>query len=251
MFGLGDLGSLISSGASALWDALPDVGGMFAPGGGGGGYEQGLGWLSLLGTGAGVGSQIYGAMNANNASNKLYDLSKKPLDPMQFYQAMGNAERQSLGRSIKADMATRGIPYDGGYGTALSSEIMAGRDTDRFKAALDAALNQRQLQLGGYGMAGRLNQGNPGVGDASSLGNYMRWRAARAGRDAAGVGGGSNRTPTTGTTMQWDTEMDALGMGGAQGPGGYGNINPYSAGGGTPGQQGGSMNYEDFYGNGG
>lgn len=226
MWGLEDLGGLYE-GISGLFGKGADaVGGMF---GGGSGADKGLGWLSLLGTGAGIGSQVYNGVQQRNAYNQMKGLADKPIDPYQFYQQMGAAERASLGRSIKADMAATGKPYDGGFGTGLTSEIMAGRDTDRFKSAIEAALGQRQMQLGAYGANGRLAQGYSGVGDAGALGQYMRWRSAR---DARNGGAAGNTQP--GASIDWNNYNNYSNPYGSD-PYGGSQYSPPSGGGATVG----------------
>lgn len=221
------LKSGIGSGADA-------VSGLF-----GSGADKGLGWLALGGTAAGIGSSIYNGMQQRNAYNQMKNLADKPIDPYQFYQQMGAAERASLNRSIKADMAARGLPYDGGYGTGLTAEIMAGRDTDRFKAALDAALQGRSQQLNAYGANGRLAQGYSGIGDAGSLGQFLRWRAARDARN----GGAPGSATQPGATVDWNNynaysnpyASDPYGGSGYSAPsvGGGSNPNPFGSTGGV------------------
>ncbi len=219
---------------SSIWDAVSGLGGLF----GGEANPNALGWLSLLGTGAGVGSQVYGAVQQHNAAEDLKRAANRQINPYEFYNQMSEAERQAMQRQIKADMATRGIPFDSGYATGLTAEIMAGRESDRFNNALNASLANRQMQLGAFGDRGRLMQGMPQVGDQNALGNYMQWRAARMGRQSGqgqtlGAQGGSNSGSAAqpSATMNWgDTTQE-----GWSNPGstysfgrGAGNINPYA-----------------------
>lgn len=239
------LSGLVKSG----WDALPDLSSLYS-----GDSDKGLGWLSALATGASVGSNVYNAVGANNAMDQYQKLAKRPINPYEFYQQMSEAERLAINRQTKADMATRGIPADGGYGTALGAEIMAGKESERFNNALQAALNQRQLQLGGYGNVARLAQGMPGVGDSNAMGNFMRWRAAKMGRQQGQqtpTPGAANSQP--GAVQNWGPYAAGDGWGSSdsvqqalRGSTGTG-MNPYSAGGDVyPSQSQGAYAYDDY-----
>lgn len=102
--------------------------------------------MTVLSAGSGLYGTVAGAQQARRARR----LAGQPVDVGPYYTPMTEAERVARERSIKADLAVRGIPPDAAYSTALLSEQMAGTESERYYRALDAAMRQRGQQLNVY-----------------------------------------------------------------------------------------------------
>ena len=169
-----------------------------------------MGLLALLSTGAGIGSNIYEGQRARGDYEKTLRAMQQPLDPNQYYTPMTAMEHAALTRSIKGDLASRNVPMDGAYTTALTSELLAKNETQRWLAALQAAQAQRSGLLGAYQMRPQTR----GMGDISALPAYlqmMNLQRQRQGYEAQ----------NTAQQQEWMNFLKTLygGAGGAQGSG--------------------------------
>lgn len=154
---------------------MGNIGGLVAQGGGGtgGGSNTGNligGILSLLSTGLGAFSQVRAGRETAKQRERLSTLSSAPLRTAEIFQPMTEAERKALERQIHAELEVRGIPRDSAYATALASELIAKTETDRYQAALQAAIGQRGTAINAItGMPAYPTGGNTGA-----LGNWLQ-----------------------------------------------------------------------------
>lgn len=133
---------------------------------------------TILSTGAGLYGTVAGAKQARGARR----LAGQPVDVGPYYQPMTEAERVARERSIKADLAVRGIPPDSAYSTALIAEQMAGSESARYYRALDAAMRQRGQQLDVY-----TGSPSPSTAGLMSPFEYYRLMRTRGGRPGLGA----------------------------------------------------------------
>lgn len=142
--------------------------GMSQGGGGGtGNLMQGI--MSLLSTGLGAFSQVRSGRESSKQRERLYNLSRAPLDVAGIYTPMSEAERKAHERQIHAELAVRGVPRDSAYATALASEIMAKTESERYQAALRAAGSKRESAIRAItGMPGY-----PAGGDVGAFGDFL------------------------------------------------------------------------------
>ena len=169
-----------------------------------------MGLMALFGTAAGVGSNIYEGQRGRSDYNRAIQDARAPLDPTPYYSQMTNAESAALKRAIQGDLASRSVPMDGAYTTALTAELLAKNETQRMLAALNAAAAQRQSLMGAYQMR---PQARP-MGDISALPAYlqmMNLQRQRQGYEAQ----------NTAQQQEWMNFLKTLygGAGGAQGSG--------------------------------
>lgn len=163
----------------------------------------GLDWMDMLmggagiATGAGAIAQGIGQAGAyedqQKAARRLRGVAQQPLDPMQFYRPMSEAERVAFQRSIKADLASRGIPFDSSYATALTSELMAKTEGERWNAAVQQAISGRQTVQSGLvgGMPPPYPNANYAGAMSGALGYFgNKYGQPRQAPPQAGYGGG-------------------------------------------------------------
>jgi len=127
------------------------------------------GILSAATTGLGAYSQYRSGRETAKQRERLYGLARAPLRTAEHYTQMTEAERKAFERQIHAELRVRGIPRDSAYATALTSELMAKRESERLANAQQVALGQR-------GEAIRAVQGMPGYpagGDVGALGKFL------------------------------------------------------------------------------
>lgn len=124
-------------------------------------FDNALKAMGTLGMGAGIGGSIYGITAANRQQHQADQIAKmqrgfagqlgglvnQPLDVNQFYQPMSDAEQAARMRTIRADLAMRGVPQDSSYATNLTAEQMAGTESGRRDTAVGQAMNSRNLMI--------------------------------------------------------------------------------------------------------
>lgn len=136
-------------------------------------YSPWLTWgtmLGGLGTALGAGSSIYNAINESNRAAQLERMARKPLDIASLYNPANAAERQAIVAQLGLGAGGYGA---GGLGQSMIAQILAKDAAQRWQAATQAALQQRQLgmqaitgeptlpmmgDVGAYGKAVQLEQ---------------------------------------------------------------------------------------------
>ena len=127
------------------------------------------GIMGLLSTGLGAYSQVRSGREASKQRERLYNLSRAPLRTTEHYTQMTETERKAFERQIHAELTVRGIPRDSAYATALTSELMAKRESERLANAQQVALGQRGEAINAItGMPAY-----PAGGDVGAFGKFL------------------------------------------------------------------------------
>lgn len=153
--------------------------------------------LGGLGTGAAIGSTIYGhqqqmrdwrkqARAARERAEQLAALGRRPLDIGQYYTPISEAEKAALLRGLKSNVAERGI-QPGGYYDALVAELLAKTETERWREAARLAAQSRELELRSL-LGSPLPPARPPfpvIGDFGALGRAIEYDRMRKAAEAA------------------------------------------------------------------
>lgn len=167
--------------------------------------------LGALGTAGALGSTLYGYSQAQRAwreqarlarqreaeirarVNQLAAAGARPLDISQYYTPLSEAAKDALLRGLHSNIAARGI-QPGGYYDAMTAELLARTEADRYQRAAELAAQARAHELdalrGGISaIAGAPmpppRPGFPVIGDFGALGKALQYEQARRAHEAA------------------------------------------------------------------
>lgn len=193
-------------------------------------------WFSAMAPALG----ILGGLLQSNSQNERYAQAQKaaqgPVNWQQFYQPMSEQAQAAMRRSTMADLATRGLPADSAYATALTAERFGGMEGDMIQRAMQLAQQQRQSYLNTL-MNAPQGAGAAMSGAGSAMGSLGQWAAYQQmlrtrqaaqqqyGRSAASPGGTDTQNiyQEPYATSQFGPFSGAAGMpnvyGGPQAPG--------------------------------
>lgn len=116
---------------------------------------------------------------------ELTRAAQAPITAEPYYAPMTEAERRALERQIKAELITRGLPPDSSYTSALTAELMAKTESDRYLRSLDLAGGQRRDVLRAMAPGDVLGSmqaqasltppPTPQIGQPGALGRYLAY----------------------------------------------------------------------------
>lgn len=139
-----------------------------------------MGWLAALGTGAGIGGNIYSAVQGNKDANYLNQVAKQQPNWQAYYQPISDQASTAMRNALMKLYIGRGLSPDSGAINSLVGQGMAQQEQDNIYKAMELAQRHQMGMID----AAKANVGGRGtiasqLGNVSALPNYLAGQATR------------------------------------------------------------------------